>query len=370
MEMKIKIDKRVDSEEFFKVIGFISEDIIDYDINDGVLHVKLKSGTDIEGIKKRILSHEKAYIRRLKAETLYSQNILQDYYDDKVLSRNFVDFGEGNVALKEKALLLYRFFDSNIKKIAYKFGAKEKIYPALLSMETYNKTSYLKSSPQYAIYCSKPIEDISILSKTTEKYERDDLKAILHNPTYALSPSACFHVYQEYGGYSIDREEIITFNQNVFRNEGRFNFSKFGRLQGYHVREIVFLGNHQKVLELRHEIMENIWEFIKSIKMNAQIVSANDSFIVPEMQKMKKIQLVEKSKYELKANYSKEDALAIGSFNLHGRAFSIPFNITMPNSEFAESGCIGIGIERLVMVFLKQYGDRINNWPEILKKNI
>lgn len=91
---------------------------------------------------------------------------------------------------------------------------------------------------------------------------------------------------------------------------------------------------------------------------------------MPKMEKFKLIQLNERSKYELKLYYNDEKALAAASFNLHGTAFTKPFNIKIRNVNYPVTGCIGFGIERWVLGFLAQYGLCEKKWPKDVRNYI
>ena len=94
-----------------------------------------------------------------------------------------------------------------------------------------------------------------------------------------------------------------------------------------------------------------------------------DPFVVPSMQKFKKIQVQEQSKYEMQLAWCKAKYLAVASFNLHGTAFTDPFNIRLNGCEKPVTGCVGYGIERWVLAFLSQYGLDMANWPkEVIDK--
>ena len=86
------------------------------------------------------------------------------------------------------------------------------------------------------------------------------------------------------------------------------------------------------------------------------------------MQKYKTIQLLDNSKYELRLNLSSDKQISTASFNLHGTAFTYPFNIGVSGVEEAVTGCVGFGLERWVIAFLCQFGTNPDNWPETVRK--
>lgn len=124
------------------------------------------------------------------------------------------------LGLSEKAVFLFRYFDNRFKRIALSINAVEKLYPVLLPLDGYEKTGYLKTSPQYSMFCCSFYEDVNellYLSSSDNNYK-------LKQPREVLSPAACFHTYLELMNSDLQAPSVYTFNQNVFRNEGRFNW--------------------------------------------------------------------------------------------------------------------------------------------------
>lgn len=217
-------------------------------------------------------------------------------------------------------------------------------------------------------YDTEDFEDLEKMSNAS--FVDKNLDEVIQIPSFSLSPSACFHVYEKYRGQTMPQNSVITLNQSVFRNEGRLNWEEFGRLRDYHVREIVFLGTQEFVEQTRENIREEVMTFIRKMNMDAYITVAADAFIMPKMIKYKKYQKMEKSKYEVRVSYDKDHTLAAASLNLHGTAFTSPFHIKVKGVDNPVSGCVGFGIERWILVFLAQYGTDSACWPDEVKKFI
>lgn len=246
-------------------------------------------------------------------------------YDEIYNSDIVHKFENGQIALINQAKKLFEFFDNSFVEIARSYGAVEKIYPTLLPISDYQETGYFKTSPQYSIFCCSPHEDIDLLIDINKKVSDKEIQPSLCEPTFGLSPSACFHTYIEYRNKKLDNNTVVTFNQNVFRNEGRFCWDDYGRLMDYHVREIVLIGTEKFVAETRTAILDEARKFIEKVGLGGEISTASDPFVIPTMQKYKKLQMQEKSKYELKLFCSEEKKLACASFNFHGESFTHPF---------------------------------------------
>lgn len=212
-------------------------------------------------------------------------------------------------------------------------------------------------------------EDINTLKRIEKEIVvKGDRLDILSQPCFALSPSACFHVYAEYKNQVLGQNMLITFTQNVFRNEGRLNFKEVGRLRDYHVKEIVFLGDEDYVASKRNEAIDKVCLLLEEWELDGNISSSADPFVLPKMQKFKKIQKREKIKYEVQLYYNEKETMAVASFNLHGGAFTHAFNIKLNGNKEAVTGCIGFGLERWVLCFLARHGEDVTHWPEKVRE--
>ncbi len=367
--IKFDIPEHVNISEFQKAIGFVSEDILRFNFDNSTLTVEIKDCADIDkltaDVKHLLLKYvsteqiEKELFSHIKEISLFYNNFSQIH-----------NFEPGMIGLSKKALFLYKYFDQRFTQFALQIKDNycyEKQYPVLLPLGSYKKTGYLNNSPQYSIFCCCAHENISELEKVSDSVEKGGIKSLLHSPQYALSPSACFHTYIEYENQLLPHMSTITFAQSVFRNEGRFNFNEFGRLRDYHVREIVFIGDEDYVANRRKIIMEYAIEFVRQLDLAGNLVSASDPFIMPKIQKYKKMQIMESSKYELRLQCERDKYISVASFNLHGTAFTYPFNIKVENCDETVTGCIGFGLERWILAFLSQYGEIIENWPEMVR---
>ena len=62
------------------------------------------------------------------------------------------------------------------------------------------------------------------------------------------------------------------------------------------------------------------------------------------------------------------EKLAVASFNLHGFNFTRSFRISVNGTETV-TGCVGFGLERMVLAFLSQYGLESSRWPEEVRRS-
>jgi seryl-tRNA synthetase len=376
--LEFRVSNKVNIKEMEKKLSFVSEDIIRYNISEYRLTIYYKDGIDINEIKQKVnrlmQTSEMGIVEGKSNEFIISEEDSEETYFSNIIDRIYVDTaeimsgqyvkicGEGMISLSGRAVELFEYFDKTFKEFAKELGAVEERYPVLLSNKTIQDTGYLKTSPQY-IHCVNTVkEDMDILMSlgkkgNIEKCERD----ILGSRQEVLSPSACFHVYENYRGKVLKEYTAVTLLQSVFRNEGRFNWREYGRLRDYHVREIVFIGSEDYVKESLIKLMDKTKKFIQRMGLSGEIKTASDPFVIPNMQRFKKLQLKNKVKYEARLNYSKEQQMSAASFNFHGKTFTYPFNIKVEMEEDTVTGCVGYGIERWVLAYLSQY-EKINSY--------
>lgn len=367
--IKILVDNNIDIDEFIKSICFVSSSIIAVEREDNQIKIVLNDDGDCEKIKKDLIQAMKKYkIINSEQDSYFKNDILRSEYYKLEQSNQVFFFGMGQIGFGEKGKFLLEYFDAMFAKIAEQLGAIEKMYPALLPIRGYSKTGYLKKTPQYAMFCSGISDSMESLEQTASAVNDNNVKQIIKEPEYALSPSACFHTYIEYENKTLKNNTIVTFRQNVFRNEGRLNYNEIGRLCDYHVREIVMIGSNEFVVEIRDTIMEKSVEIMKMLELKGDITLASDSFVVPKMQMYRKIQRIDKSKYEMHMNVNESKSISTASFNFHGKAFTDPFNIRVEGCEDTVTACVGFGLQRWVIAFLSQYSLDEENWPETVKK--
>lgn len=368
--ISINIEEKIDQEDFFKTISFISPDILEASINSGVLEMQVSDKVDELFLVDKLKKLQKKYTYGNQKEEIYYKNEkkCEEYFEIKRDNKNVVFFENGQIGFGDKGNFLLEYLDRAFLTVAKKLNAIEKAYPVLLPMEGYVKTGYIKKSPQYAIFCGTINETIEDLEKTSVEIYKKQVNKIINEPEYALSPSACFHTYIEYQDKELPENMVVSFRQNVFRNEGKFNYREIGRLRDYQVREIVLIGNNRFVIEMRDKIMEATVDLMNTLGLKGDISLANDSFIVPKMQMYKKIQRIDKSKYEMHLYVSDKKKISTASFNLHGKAFTSNFNISVKGVEDTVTGCVGFGLQRWIIAFVAQYGWNEERWPEIVKE--
>jgi seryl-tRNA synthetase len=184
-------------------------------------------------------------------------------------------------------------------------------------------------------------------------------------PEACLAPAVCYHVYHRNQGVTLPPEGIAySVRGKCFRYESS-NLREMARLWDFTMRELVFLGTSDYVLQERERCVQIFGEFLDELGLAAEIRTASDPFyIAPDASSKTYFQLTAETKYELSALLPNKQRLAIGSLNYHTDFFGRAFDITVEGAGPAFSSCIGFGLERFVCAFLAQHGDDPGDWPE------
>ncbi len=355
-------------DDLVRLIGFASEKIVSIEREQSALQVQLEEGADVEAAYskiERIIKHRSSASQQ--QTVIYSTgDANRTSFTTEFPNHLVKNYGDGLIGLEGDAIRLFDYFDSKFKQFALDLTATEKHYPTLLPLAAMDKTGYLRTSPQYSMFVCHPKEDVDELLRMSREAMQGSVKDVVHEPNYVLSPAACFHCYTDLEQAELEKPEVYTFRQKVFRHEGRLNWSGFGRLRDYNVREIVFIGDEPFVHVNRNYVLDKVKRFVSELNLTARVCVTSDPFVVPSMQKFKKIQLEEESKLELQLAYGLDRYLAVASFNLHGTAFTNPFDIRIHDKPQSVTGCVGFGLERWVLAFLAQHGIDPRRWESII----
>ena len=361
------------------VINFITDsirrsyDVLDLRIEDNTLEVSFReevSGDDFVGLVQRL-----AFVcRSMDCKVLFENHPKLDCAskDDPLgalIRREDVQkIDVGTFLFAGDFLKLRRHFDEEWRQRALQIGAHEQEYPVLWPTRLYRKINYLAEFPHQVILAS-PVrsnhDDLTAISKkyTNQiEYEAIEMDTHMDVSRYGLQCAVCDICYYALEGARDYADTLYTTCNKVFRNESSATGS-LDRLTNFTVRDIMFVGSRDFVLEWRQRMLDMACEFLQEVGLDARIATANDPFFTNDALVKSVFQNASELKHEMLARlpFSGQD-LAIGSINLHQA-----FDIRLPGGEEAWSGCLGIGFERLVYAIYCQYGTEPRAWPAGLR---
>lgn len=273
---------------------------------------------------------------------------------------------------REPLSLFLQFLDEAIvQRFARAFDASEEKFPNVISIEKLIKTNHLSSFPEHLNFVNNIQPDLNTLDVFAENAKTNgnldfintqimDIPQLIHNP------STCYHCYASRDGQKIEKNLAVTALTSCHRYEGA-NHTQLGRLMEFSLREVIFLGNPDFVRDTRAECLKQVEKFAHDWEIGGVLQSENDPFFTSDFEIKAEHQRKMKMKYEYRAYISDgDDGLAILSSNLHGLTFSKMFNINSDRGP-VHTGCLGFGLERLLIVLLSQHGKDPKEWPKKLK---
>jgi seryl-tRNA synthetase len=283
-------------------------------------------------------------------------------------------YGEGRFGFGPRLVELMSLFDRDVRALADKMHAAPYQFPTLIGADALDRCRYLRSFPSALTMVSHIREDFAAIQEFARVAswdvdrlvcDREGLSAI----ECLLAPSVCFHYYAWLKNRSIE-SACITALGKCFRFESK-NMTGLERLWDFTMREVIFVGPAQYVLDQRRKAVDAAARLLDAWGFSYEIKSATDPFFIEDYAAMAAFQLAFDLKFEILAPlpYKQKD-LAIGSFNYHQDFFGRSFGISGEDGEPIYTGCMGFGLERVVLAFLAQHGVDPKGWPVAVAKEV
>ncbi|MBX3048362.1 MAG: hypothetical protein KIT46_04885 [Anaerolineales bacterium] len=264
---------------------------------------------------------------------------------------------------------LIEVFERYFVLLAAEFEAAPQRFPTLISAEKLDRVKYFRAFPHSLTFATHLREDLHVINDFAEHthYEETGLNAppeAFSKIQALLSPAVCYHYYFALADKPLPGGQLTaTAVGHCFRYESS-NLNTLERLWDFTMREIIFVGPADFVLENRERGRQKVAAYLEQIGLAYLVESANDPFFVGEFRKQAAFQNAFQLKYEIRARLPfKESSLAVGSYNYHQDFFGRHLNITLPDGKPAHTGCVAFGLERLAYAFLSQYGLEPAAWP-------
>ena len=278
--------------------------------------------------------------------------------------------GDGRITLGEPVLSLFRWFDRAIVDILGRSHRWQEFrYPTLISTESLRRAGYFTSFPQHLMFATRLHNDMDVYRDFHERYGAGGIDAGIlascQDVTQCLPPTMCYHTFAQFAGRDLDDDElrVVTARGKSFRYESSY-WHSLERLWDFTIREIVFLGSRDQVLDARTAFMQEIFAFVDELDLAGRCEVGNDPFFgsaatPSQIWSQRMLEL----KYELRLSVGGGRDIAVGSFNFHDDLFGKSFEITR-RGQTVRSGCVGFGLERLVYAFLCRHGADVGDWPK------
>lgn len=264
---------------------------------------------------------------------------------------------------------LMDYFESRFLELADSFGAAPYRFPTLIPAKYLERVNYFHAFPHSLTFATHLREDLDAIDHFAQHAACDEHGLNTPPDSFAqvqalLSPAVCYHLYFSLADRPLPGGQIAaTAVGNCFRYEA-INLVSLERLWNFTMREIIFVGPKDYVLENREQGRQRMQRVLEEIGLAYRVESANDPFFIGEFRRQAAFQSAFQLKYEIRARLPfRGSTLAVGSYNYHQDFFGRSLNITLPDGSPAHTGCVAFGLERMAFAFLAQNGLDAENWP-------
>ncbi len=238
------------------------------------------------------------------------------------------------------------------------------------------RVHYFRAFPHSLSFVTHLREDLEVIDRFSETAacEQGSLNSPLESFARIktlLSPAVCYHHYLALADKPlVGGKSITTAVGSCFRYEA-INLTSLERLWNFTMREVIFVGSKEFVLENREMARQRMEPFFKDLGLAYRVESANDPFFIGEFRKQAAFQSAFQLKFEIRALLPyRNSTLAVGSYNYHQDFFGRNLNITLPDGTPVHTGCAAFGLERMAFAFVSQYGLDQKQWPAFVRDSI
>jgi seryl-tRNA synthetase len=262
-------------------------------------------------------------------------------------------------------------FDDLVTRTSAQDQPETPRFPPLIPKHVLEKAGYLRSFPQLAGAVFSFMGDEAAARDMADRADHNrDWSTHLSMTELVLVPAACYPAYPAMaqrgplpkGGVTLDLG-----GSYVFRHEPS---ADPGRLQMFHQRELVRIGETQDVLAWRELWMTRAAAIFEQVGLPADFSIASDAFFGRSGVLMANSQREQRLKFELRAPIASHEPSAVASFNFHQEYFSTAFGIRLHDGRTASSACVGFGLERITLALFRAHGADIWAWPKDVRDQL
>ncbi len=259
---------------------------------------------------------------------------------------------------------IFTAFDELVTRMGAADRPERPRFPPVMPRRTLERAGYLKSFPQLCgCIFSFGGADAAAFDLAARAERGEDWSALLSKTDAVLVPAACYPAYPAIAlrGPLAPNGAVLDLGPCwVFRNEPSEDPA---RMQMFHQRELVRIGEAEDVLEWRDTWMSRAALMYEKLALDARLEVASDPFFGRGGKLLANSQREQRFKFEMLAPIACDEPTAVTSFNFHQEHFGTAFGIQFADGRPANSACVGFGLERITLALLRAHGMEISNWP-------
>jgi seryl-tRNA synthetase len=244
-------------------------------------------------------------------------------------------------------------------------------FPPVMSRRNLEKSGYLHSFPHLlgAVSCLHG-DEAQIRAAVDRPAKDGGWTASLAATDLVLAPAACYPIYPLAAERGALPKNGATFDVacDCFRHEPSRNLD---RMQSFRMREYVFIGAPEQVVEFRARWIERAQGIAQQLGLSYRLAGASDPFFGRVGKIMAVSQMEQALKLELLIPVrSVEDPTACMSFNCHRDHFGATWGLRTADGAVAHTGCVAFGIDRLALALFVQHGRESSKWPRSVRETL
>ena len=290
----------------------------------------------------------------------------QKFLDELIAHGHFVPSGEPGLYGRG---MVFEQVRNAVDALVTRFSAADRPetprFPPLMPKRILEKAGYLRSFPQL---CGTVFSFSGGDSEAVEIAERagrhEDWSGCLSGTEVVLVPAACYPAYPAMalrGPLPPDGVNLDLGGCYVYRHEPSADPA---RLQIFHQRELVRIGEAEDVLAWRDKWMTRARGIFQTAGLNAAIDVASDAFFGRGGKLLASSQREQRLKFEALVPVASPSPTAVASFNFHHEQFGSAFGIRLHDGRTASSACVGFGLERITLALFAAHGMDPREWPK------
>jgi len=235
-------------------------------------------------------------------------------------------------------------------------------FPPLIPRAQFETSGYLKSFPQLVgavhAFAGDGRAHRAVLQAVEE---RRDWSAGFPPADVVLTPAACYPVYPAVSGTVPTEGRLVDVMSYCYRHEPSDDPA---RMQMFRMHEHVRIGAPDTVTRWREAWLRRAHDLMSRLALDARSELASDPFFGRGGKLLAINQRDQGLKVEIVAPIASDDApTAVAALNYHQDHLGEAFGIRLADGSPAHTGCVGFGLERIVLALYRAHGFDRSKWP-------
>ena len=262
-------------------------------------------------------------------------------------------------------------FDEAVTRVGAADDPERLRFPPIVPRSQFEDSGYLKSFPHLAgTIFDFDGSEAEALEQQDRAGRHEDWSEFQTMSDLVLVPAACYPVYPAIaarGPLSAGGVIVDAGGSYVFRSEPSGDPA---RLQMFHQREIVRIGEPEAVAGWRDLWRDRAVDLLRGLGLEADFDVATDPFFGRSGRMMAASQREQALKFEIEVQIGGPEPTAVASFNYHQTHFADAYGIELADGGTAHTACLGFGLERITMALYRAHGLDPETWPSEIREEL